>query len=222
MVSPIVKRNVFGEQVDILLASGSQCSAISEAFMIKMKGTRDDILTLPVSKMCTTTAIGARSQQVKGQALLVVNIGNFGFEIPCIVIPKLNREVVLGSDWFLKEHVKLDYDKLLLVVYERQLSLLLRDCACVVSTIQSCLNNIIHESTGQVPSMLMYDKVEPNKVLSLIEFPPNEDPRWRVCIGKNPSNFLPINAEIKKLFIRYQAPYVIARVVGPNSYLLED
>nr|CAI5829825.1 unnamed protein product [Callosobruchus analis] len=51
-----------------------------------MKGIRDDILTLPVSKMCITTAIGARNRMVKGQALLAVGIANSDFQIPCIGI----------------------------------------------------------------------------------------------------------------------------------------
>ncbi|CAH1954104.1 unnamed protein product [Acanthoscelides obtectus] len=121
MISSTVKGNVYGEEVNILLDSGSQCCAISDEFYKKINSDENGILVLPVVNFSVTGAVGKKQQRIKQQVLVKIEIGGCVFEIPCIVVPHLNRSVILGSDWFLKEHVKLDYDDLVLAVDEKSL-----------------------------------------------------------------------------------------------------
>ncbi|CAH2001327.1 unnamed protein product [Acanthoscelides obtectus] len=130
--------------------------------------------------------------------------------------------------------------------------------ACVLPRIEHCLNNIVHESTGQVPAMLMFGKSEPNDIFKLIDYPPGNPPtpdwtsslqlasnnlrskaRKRKEMFENKNKAItftvgdsvlvkthPIssaaNAEIRKLFVRFDGPYVVSRIVGPNSYMLKN
>ncbi|CAH1994739.1 unnamed protein product [Acanthoscelides obtectus] len=69
MISSTVKGNVYGEEVNILLDSGSQCCAISDEFYKKINSDENGILVLPVNmlvKKCGLVGTNAVSCIIDG------------------------------------------------------------------------------------------------------------------------------------------------------------
>lgn len=103
-VSPVINVTVANKNVLGLIDSGSQCSAVSEKFV---KSLRD---VLPI----ITVDVGGETQRVSQQVLLSIGMGKRYFDVSCIVVPKLNKDLILGCDWLVKEGTQLDFDKKLL------------------------------------------------------------------------------------------------------------
>lgn len=116
LFSPVVKATVCEKNINVLVDSGSQVSAVSEEFIGGLQGQGIDIPILPVSNTSIAVAVGRKRQKVKEQVLLEVNIDGKSYEVVCLVIPKLNREIVLGCDWLAKINAVLDFQNAVLKV----------------------------------------------------------------------------------------------------------
>lgn len=98
--SPFITGTIENKTVDILVDSGSQISGISESFMQTLG--LNEIATLPVANCSISVAVGAKSQRVKRQIFLTIEVKGHRFEVVLLIIPKLNTNVLLGCDWLEK------------------------------------------------------------------------------------------------------------------------
>ncbi|KAG5862726.1 hypothetical protein JTB14_022798 [Gonioctena quinquepunctata] len=111
MVSPTIKIRVGEQEIETLLDSGSDVCAVSERFYDCLKREMPNIPILPVSNLSIAVAVGGRTQRVKNQILLPINIAEFDMDVICLVVPNLNCNVLLGSNWFFKCKAVIDFDK---------------------------------------------------------------------------------------------------------------
>ncbi|KAG5866581.1 hypothetical protein JTB14_007229 [Gonioctena quinquepunctata] len=111
MVSPTIKIRVGEQEIETLLDSGPDVCAVSERFFDCLKREMPNIPILPVSNLSIAVAVGGRTQRVKNQILLPINIAEFDMDVICLVVPNLNCNVLLGSNWFSKCKAVIDFDK---------------------------------------------------------------------------------------------------------------
>lgn len=113
---PVIASKIGSEHVEILIDSGSEVSAISERLFEKIK-LNLCVPVLPVTNVSISVAVGGKVQRVKYQTLLPIIINNeFTFDCICLVIPHLNRDMLLGCDFLSKHKVHLDFEKLRFIV----------------------------------------------------------------------------------------------------------
>lgn len=105
----VIQGRVAGKMVEVLVDSGSQISCVSERFVEELRN--DNILTprLPSGDASVVGAIGKKGQKVKDQVLLTFKVGPAVFDWACIVIPALNRNIILGSDWLVDHRAILNF-----------------------------------------------------------------------------------------------------------------
>lgn len=105
---PKLKIHLYDEHIKALIDTGSQISAISEDkyHQINSKVLLD---TLPISNMTINTAVSAKAVAIKRQVLIKFRIDNLIIEHPMLIIPKLNQDVLLGSDWCRSNDLVIDY-----------------------------------------------------------------------------------------------------------------
>ncbi|KAG5883308.1 hypothetical protein JTB14_008595 [Gonioctena quinquepunctata] len=94
MVSPTMKIRVGEQEIETLLDSGSDVCAVSERFYDCLKREMPNIPILPVSNLS-----------------IAVAVGEFDMDVICLVVPNLNCNVLLGSNWFFKCKAVIDFDK---------------------------------------------------------------------------------------------------------------
>lgn len=113
VVMPIIQGKIGNNEIGILIDSGSEISAIAEDHFNNIK---DDIRApvLPVAGVSISLAVGGKMQRVKHQVLLPIRIDDIRFEVVCLIVPKLNREVLLGSDFLSKHKAQLNFNDLTL------------------------------------------------------------------------------------------------------------
>ncbi|KAG5886588.1 hypothetical protein JTB14_011300 [Gonioctena quinquepunctata] len=111
MVSPTIKIRVGEQEIETLLDSGSDVCAVSERFYDCLKREMPNIPILPVSNLSIAVAVGGRTQRVENQILLPIKIAEFDMDVICLVVPNLNCNVLLGSNWFFKCKAVIDFDK---------------------------------------------------------------------------------------------------------------
>ncbi|KAG5889766.1 hypothetical protein JTB14_003860 [Gonioctena quinquepunctata] len=111
IVSPTLKIRVGEQEIETLLDSGSDVCAVSERFFDSLKGKVPNIPILPVSNLSIAVAVGGKTQRVKNQVLLPIEIAEFDIDVICLVIPDLNCNVLLGSNWLFKGKAVIDFDK---------------------------------------------------------------------------------------------------------------
>lgn len=109
MPIPYVQVVIKSQLTDALIDSGSEITAISEAFYLKNKGVLEDCPVLPVANTLISVAVGARKQRIKQQIYLPCQIGDVQLDITCLVIPNLNQDVILGCDWLKTSKANLDF-----------------------------------------------------------------------------------------------------------------
>lgn len=119
-LSPMVCCNIAGQGVQVLIDSGSQCSAISELFYLKLKNTMH-LPVLPVSNTSISLAVGSSKQRIKQQALVTINILGFNFEIPCLIIPNLNKDLLLGCDWLAHNKVEINFHAMVINIPDKNI-----------------------------------------------------------------------------------------------------
>lgn len=103
--------------VQILIDSGSEISAISEEFynrVVKQLG----VPLLPVTNVAIQVAVGGKRQRVKFQILLPVLLKKSGvlLDVKCLIVPGLNQNAIFGFDWLLQHKVEMDFHKSVMVV----------------------------------------------------------------------------------------------------------
>lgn len=111
LLSPSLKAKIFSSQVNVLVDSGSQITAISESFLTMLRDEGYEVPSLPISNTNIAVAIGSKQQKVKEQVLITVELNTACFDVICIVIPKLNRNLIFGCDWMLQNHVTIDFGR---------------------------------------------------------------------------------------------------------------
>nr|CAI5844545.1 unnamed protein product [Callosobruchus analis] len=234
--SPVFRADILGNEIDILVDSGSQVSAISEDFLVKIQSDgRNHLPVLPVTNTSLSFAAGTKSQKIKQQVLLPIKTGYKRFDMIYMVVPKLNRAVViLGCDWLAKGKVRMDFDNMNMFIPNLNVLLKLRfkegaesdndtqfqsgrwvkglkelgvEClhtseyfpqgnitervnreigrmlrafchtkhtkwAFMLDEVESCLNSVIHESTGFAPILLHLGIKPTNNIHKIVDFPP--------------------------------------------------
>jgi Retroviral aspartyl protease len=106
---PLIQGKIGNIDVDILIDSGSQVSAISEQFYLKI--CDDSIPVLPVSNVAIRVAVGNKEQRIQKQIFLPIKIQEHEIDLTLLIIPKLNCSVVLGSDWLCTSKANIDFVK---------------------------------------------------------------------------------------------------------------
>lgn len=100
---------VSGHQVKCLLDSGSNITCISELCyqkMIKITYVR----TLPITNLFISGAFGKKSQRVKKQTLITLEMGPIDIDTVLVVVQDLSHEIIIGSDWLSVNNAIIDYD----------------------------------------------------------------------------------------------------------------
>lgn len=182
LLSPVINSYVGGQEVDILIDSGSQCTAVSENFFRKLQGEKINIPVLPLTSLTISVAVGGKKQRVNQQVLLPVSIGGQEFDISCIVVPNLNKEILLGCDWLITERVKMDFEKMILRVDRRDLNIKIKfekrlqgrlSVNYVTSQADNCVNKKHSYSefdlVQTVSKAEMFNEEQRDKLLSLLK-----------------------------------------------------
>lgn len=100
---PIINSTCEGIEARALIDTGSEVSAISEEFHLKLKKNLINLPELPISK-CFVVGVGKkRSSPITRQVLLTLSLNLDHFDATCLIVKNLGYDVVLGVD-FLKEY----------------------------------------------------------------------------------------------------------------------
>uniref|UniRef100_V5GHR5 RNA-directed DNA polymerase n=1 Tax=Anoplophora glabripennis TaxID=217634 RepID=V5GHR5_ANOGL len=110
-IVPVLNVKIESFLTTVLVDSGSQLTCVSQDYFDKILKIRSDVPTLPVNGVTVFGAIQNKGQQIKQQVFLNFEINEISFDFPCIVIPNLVRDVILGSDWMLEYSVVIDFEK---------------------------------------------------------------------------------------------------------------
>lgn len=102
-------------KVDALLDTGSEISAISEEFF-KILKSDTTLNVLPVSGMQLTLAVSKKATLVKHQAFLSMLVDNIEINHQVLIVPGLNQQMLLGSDWCRMNQVSINYSDQSIVV----------------------------------------------------------------------------------------------------------
>lgn len=94
----------------MLIDSGAEISAISDAFQIKIADGKTQIPTLPLSGLNIYNAIGNTMSKAKCQMSLPITIDTFTTHAPFIVIPKLNEDDIIVNNFLEKNCAVLDFE----------------------------------------------------------------------------------------------------------------
>lgn len=145
LLSPVISCVVGEQKVEVLIDSGSQCSAVSETFYKKIS----NVITLPilpVNNVVVSVAIGATKQRIKQQLLLPLTILEQEFSIPCIIVPKLNKDIIIGSDFLILNKAHINFDAMVLNIPKQNLNVPVQLESRSNSVIAL---NLIHEQGSQ-------------------------------------------------------------------------
>lgn len=107
-ISPEINLAVQNLDVVGLIDSGSPITCIAERVYHKLLQGNKDLITLPTNGVTIKGAFGARTERVKMQVLLNIKIEDADFEVPGVVVPTLNRDLILGCDFMNDHGVKID------------------------------------------------------------------------------------------------------------------
>lgn len=110
VVVPVVNAKIVDEKVEILIDSGSEVTAISNDFFEKIK-SKIEAPVLPVTNVQISVAVGGKTQRIKYQTYLPITIGEVTFEVVCLVVPHLNRDMLIGCDFLSKNKASLNFEK---------------------------------------------------------------------------------------------------------------
>lgn len=130
VVSPVMIGKFGSRNIEILLDSGSDICAISESFYEELRAEHSEtsIPLLPVTNVSIAVAVGGNKQRIKRQISLPIEIGGLKMDVACLVVPKLNSNLLFGSNWMFKYRVRLDFEKSLLHFRENS-----NEYACEIS-----------------------------------------------------------------------------------------
>ncbi|KAF2889992.1 hypothetical protein ILUMI_16181, partial [Ignelater luminosus] len=84
-----------------LVDSGGQLSCISEDFL-EIAAEDTEIVVLPVVGVTLNGAFTKKSIKITKQVLLSTKIGDMVYDLVYVVVPGLNRPVILGFDWLVE------------------------------------------------------------------------------------------------------------------------
>lgn len=113
---PIVKVGVIGEKALALLDTGSQITAISDAFVQRIRNVGGEVATLPTKHLKIKTAVGNKTTTVKSVVCLDISINNVTFATHAYVIPDLTNDLILGIDWLKLYEVTMNFSLNLIVI----------------------------------------------------------------------------------------------------------
>lgn len=114
---PEMEGRLLGEDMGILVDSGSEVSCISADMFDRLREAHPDMPVLPVTGLVAHGAFkGHKSARVQWQAYVSVVLNDTSVDVPCLVMKGLSREILFGSDWFYATGVVIDY-------YERKVTM---------------------------------------------------------------------------------------------------
>ena len=107
---PRIFTYIDNNEIESLLDSGSNTTCISEDLLAQLNPSI--IKTLPVTNLFMQGAFkGKRTIRVKQQISVRIQIGNFDCNTVFLVILRLCREIIIGSNWLLRNGAVIDYEK---------------------------------------------------------------------------------------------------------------
>lgn len=92
-----------------LIDSGAEFSCVSEGFCNQLKASGEVFPEIPVVGARIITATGQRSQRIKRQCLLPVELQGLYMDVRALIVPSLVKELVLGADWLSKHGAVIGY-----------------------------------------------------------------------------------------------------------------
>ncbi|KAF2894750.1 hypothetical protein ILUMI_11421 [Ignelater luminosus] len=102
-----------------LVDSGGQLSCISEDFL-EIAAEDTEIVILPVVGVTLKGAFTKKSITITKQVLLSTKIGDMVYDIVYVVVPGLNRPVILGFDWLVEVGASIECENEILKVPNNQ------------------------------------------------------------------------------------------------------
>ena len=113
IVSPRISALLLGEEVTVLVNSGSDVTCVSERYYgeIKARNEKESFNELPVSNITVCVAVGTKATVIKEQVQLVWTIDKMAFEFPFLIVPNLLTDVLVGMDWLEHFRVVIDIEK---------------------------------------------------------------------------------------------------------------
>ena len=109
-MSPVVKLSVLGKLKQVLVDTGCEKSCISLKFFEECRKEGIRMEFIPVKSTQIITAVGTKSQKVTRQVLVTLEVGKVVIRLPCLIIPNLVFEVMLGVDWLNQSKVRIDFE----------------------------------------------------------------------------------------------------------------
>ena len=106
---------------ECLIDTGSNATCISETAYLLIK-EKVNAHVLPVTNLFISGAFGRKSCRIKNQVFLNLKIGKLVVQSIFLIVPQLGYDVILGSDWLLKNKVIVDYEKSKLYVNKEMIS----------------------------------------------------------------------------------------------------
>ena len=109
--SPEIQIRIGDQVTKALLDTGSEVSCISVNFFNHLVKNRIVLEILPVVGINITTATNRQSKRITKQAFLTFWCLEKQFEVVCLVVDDLVKDIILGVDWITKVGMRFYYDK---------------------------------------------------------------------------------------------------------------
>jgi transposase InsO family protein len=100
---------VQGTPIIALIDTGSEVTAMSEAMYLHLLSKKLKFPIFPVIGISILGATSKRSKRITTQIFLSFNVDSVITEIPCLIVPELIKDVILGIDWLTTQKVILDF-----------------------------------------------------------------------------------------------------------------
>lgn len=105
---PIIEGYIYEIPVRIIIDSGSEISIMSQEFYDRLTKIHR-LLTLPVSGVNIMGITGIKSQPIRIETQVPIKLNNVTIMTTLLVVPKININVLLGTDWLYRFKTKLDF-----------------------------------------------------------------------------------------------------------------
>lgn len=94
-----------------LIDTGSQVSCIRQETYEALLKEGEQFKESRVTNVNLITAVGRKSKKINKQVLIPIRYGNMQTEVSCLVVPKLVKPFIFGTDWCIENDVSLKFKK---------------------------------------------------------------------------------------------------------------
>lgn len=115
-ILPQITGVINGRPVQILLDSGSEVSCISQNTYNTITNNENIYPLLPLTGVHLTGAMGQRSHRITSQVYVPFTIDNKEYDAVLLIVNKLAKQCILGTDWFQQNKAQLCFNNNQLII----------------------------------------------------------------------------------------------------------